>query len=209
MLEFILKGIIVGIIVTAPVGPIGLLCIQRTINRGMLSGLVTGISSAMADIMFAIIAGFSISAIGNFMEVNKLIIRLIGGIIVLILGMRIFMTNPLKRFRQQKPQKRSYFGDAISGFLITLTNPIVIIVFGAAFAGLGLNEAQEHKEIILTITGIFIGATAWWTSLTFLINIFKTKINLRKMFWINRITAILVVLFGIAIIISSLFIKKF
>ncbi len=209
MLEFILKGIVVGIIVTAPVGPIGLLCIQRTINRGMLSGLVTGVSSAMADIMFAIIAGFSISAIGNFMEVNKLIIRLIGGIIVLILGIRIYTINPVKRLRHQKPQKSSYFSDAISGFLITLTNPVVIIVFGAAFASLGLNEAQENKEIILTITGIFIGASAWWTTLTFLINIFKTKINLRKMFWINRITGILVVLFGIAIIIGSLFIKKF
>jgi threonine/homoserine/homoserine lactone efflux protein len=207
--EYIVKGIIVGIIVTAPVGPIGLLCIQRTINRGMFSGLVTGISSALADIMFAIIAGFSISAIGNFMEVNKLIIRLIGGIIVLILGIRIYMINPIKSFRHQKPQKRSYFSDAISGFLITLTNPIVIIVFGAAFAGLGLNETQENKEIILTIIGIFIGATTWWTSLTFLVNIFKNKINLRKMFWINRITGILVVLFGIAIIIGSIFIKKF
>ncbi|MCF6240306.1 MAG: LysE family translocator [Bacteroidales bacterium] len=209
MFEYILKGMVVGIIVTAPVGPIGLLCIQRTINRGMLSGLVTGVSSAIADIMFAIIAGFSISAIGDFMEVNKLIIRLIGGIIVLILGIRIYMINPVKRFRHTKPQKRSYFSDAISGFLITLTNPIVIIVFGAAFAGLGLNEAQENKEVILTITGIFIGATAWWTSLTSLVNIFKAKINLRKMFWINRITGILVVLFGIAIIIGSLFIKKF
>lgn len=209
MLEFILKGIFIGIIVTAPVGPIGLLCIQRTINRGMLSGLVTGVSSAMADIMFAIIAGFSISAIGNFMEVNKLIIRLIGGIIVLILGIRIYMINPVKRFRHQKPQKRSYISDAISGFLITLTNPVVIIVFGAAFASLGLNDTIENREIILTIAGIFLGATAWWTSLTFLVNIFKNKINLRKMFWINRVTGILVVLFGIAIIIGSFLIKKF
>jgi len=206
--EYIIKGIIVGIIVTAPVGPIGLLCIQRTINRGMFSGLTTGIASALADLVFAIIAGFSISAIGNFLEVNKLLIRLIGGIIVLFLGIRIARTNPIKRFRHQKLQKRTYVGDAISGFLITLTNPVVIIVFGAAFAGFGLNEAQSHKEVIFTITGIFIGAISWWTTLTFLVNIFKSKINFRKMFWLNRITGILVIIFGIAIIIGAFFIKK-
>ena len=208
MFEYIIKGIIVGIIVTAPVGPIGLLCIQRTINRGMFSGLTTGIASALADLVFAIIAGFSISAIGNFLEVNKLLIRLIGGIIVLFLGIRITRTNPIKRFRHQKLQKRTYVGDAISGFLITLTNPVVIIVFGAAFAGFGLNEAQSHKEVIFTIIGIFIGAVSWWTTLTFLVNIFKSKINFRKMFWLNRITGILVIIFGIAIIIGAFFIKK-
>ena len=209
MLEYIVKGIIVGIIVTAPVGPIGLLCIQRTINRGVLSGLVTGFSSALADMVFAIIAGFSISAIGDFMEVNRMIIRLVGGVIVLVLGIKIYGVNPLKRFRRQKLQKRNYLSDAFSGFVITLTNPIVIVVFGAAFAGLGLNSTPEHKEIILTIVGIFIGALSWWTGLNFLVNIFKDRINLRKMFWLNRITGIVVIIFGLAIILGSLFIKKF
>lgn len=208
MFEFLVKGIIAGIIITAPVGPIGLLCIQRTINRGVFAGLITGIFSALGDMVFAVIAGFSISAIGNFMEVNKLIIRLIGGVIVILLGLRISLSNPVKKFRQQNLQKKTYIGDAISGFIITLTNPVVIIVFGAVFAGLGLNETSNNKEIIFTIAGIFIGATLWWTSLTFLVNIFKHKINLRKMFWINRITGILVIVFGVAIILATLFIKK-
>ncbi len=208
MFEFLVKGIIAGIIVTAPVGPIGLLCIQRTINRGVIAGLITGIFSALGDMVFAVIAGFSISAIGNFMEVNKLIIRIVGGLIVILLGIRISLSNPVKKFRQQNLQKKTYIGDAISGFIITLTNPVVIIVFGAVFAGLGLNETSNNNEIIFTIAGIFIGATLWWTSLTFLVNIFKHKINLRKMFWINRITGILVIVFGFAIILATLFIKK-
>ena len=207
MFEFLVKGIIAGIIVTAPVGPIGLLCIQRTINRGVFAGLITGIFSALGDMVFAVIAGFSISAIGNFMEVNKLIIRLTGGLIVILLGLRISMSNPVKKFRQQNLQKKTYIGDAISGFIITLTNPVVIIVFGAVFAGLGLNETSSNKEIIFTIAGIFIGATLWWTSLTLLVNIFKNKINLRRMFWINRITGILVIVFGLTIIVTTLIIK--
>ncbi len=208
VLEYIIKGIIFGLIVTAPLGPLGILCIQRTINRGWLSGLITGIAAAFADIMYAIIAGFSVSVIANFLNENQLIIRIVGGVIVTFLGVRIYMSNPAKQFRRQKTQKRTYISDFISGFLITITNPIVIVFFGAAFAGLGLDNAESGKSVIITIIGVFMGAIGWWISLTVLVNIFRDKINLRKLWWINKITGAFVVLFGIGIIISALFIKK-
>ena len=206
--EYIIKGIIVGIAVTAPVGPLGILCIQRTINRGFFSGLVTGIAAAFADILYAIIAGFGVSVIADFLEVNQLVIRIIGGIIVTSLGIRIYISNPAKQYRRQKTQKRTYISDFISGFLITITNPIVIIVFGAVFASLGLDKAESGKSVVITILGVFTGAVGWWFSLTILVNIFRDKINFRKLWWINKITGVLVVVFGLGIIVSVLFIKK-
>jgi len=206
--EYIAKGIIFGLIVTAPLGPLGILCIQRTINRGWLSGLITGVAAAFADIMYAIIAGFGVSVIANFLDQNQLTIRIVGGIIVAVLGVRIYMSNPAKQFRRQKTQKRTYVSDFISGFLITITNPIVIVFFGAAFASLGLDEAESGKSVIITIIGVFIGAVGWWIGLTVLVNIFRDKINLRKLWWINKITGVFVAIFGLIIIVSAFFIKK-
>lgn len=208
MLEYIIKGIIVGVAVTAPVGPLGILCIQRTINRGLFSGLVTGIAAAFADIMYAIVAGFGVSVIADFLEAHQLIIRIIGGIIVTFLGVRIYMSNPAKQFRRQKIQKRTYISDFISGFLITITNPIVIVVFGAVFVSLGLDKVDSGKNVIITIIGVFTGAIGWWISLTVLVNIYRSKINLRKLWWINKITGVFVAVFGLGIIVSALLITK-
>ena len=208
VLEYITKGVIFGLIVTAPLGPLGILCIQRTINRGWISGLITGVAAAFADIMYAIIAGFGVSVIANFLDENQLTIRIVGGIIVAILGVRIYMSNPAKQFRRQKTQKRTYISDFVSGFLITITNPIVIVFFGAAFASLGLDEAESGKSVILTILGVFMGAVGWWIGLTVLVNIFRDKINLRKLWWINKITGVFVAIFGLVIIASALFINK-
>ncbi|OQY05752.1 MAG: hypothetical protein B6I20_00555 [Bacteroidetes bacterium 4572_117] len=206
IIEYITKGIIVGIAVTAPVGPLGVLCIQRTINRGVFSGLVTGFASALADIMYAIIAGFGVSVIADFLDANQVMIRIIGGIIVVVLGIRIYLSNPAKQYRRQKTQKRTYISDLISGFLITITNPVVIVVFGAVFASLGLDKVESGKSVIITIVGVFAGAIGWWLFLTTFVNIFRAKINFRKLWWINKITGSFVTIFGLGIIISTLFI---
>lgn len=194
-----------GLVVTAPLGPLGIMCIQRTINRGMLSGFVTGLASALADIMYAIVAGFGISVIAHFLTEYQLVIRIIGGIIVSFLGVRIYFSNPAKQFRRQKIQKRSYVSDFISGFLLTITNPVVIVVFGAAFASFGLDKGDSVRSVTLTIIGVFMGAITWWFTLTTLVNIFRDKINLRKLWWINKITGVFVFLFGIIIIVSVFF----
>ena len=204
-IEYIIKGITLGLVVTAPLGPLGVMCIQRTINRGVIAGLITGIASALGDIMYAIIAGFGVSVIAHFLNEYQLIIRVIGGIIVGFLGVRIYFSNPVKQFRRQKVQKRNYVSDFISGFLLTITNPIVLVVFGAAFASFGLDKGDSVRSVILTIIGVFIGAIGWWISLTTLVNIFRDKINLRKLWWINKITGVFVFLFGIIIIVSVFF----
>jgi threonine/homoserine/homoserine lactone efflux protein len=207
-LEYILfiKGIIVGISTSAPLGPLGILCIQRTINKGVFSGFITGFGAAFADIIYASIAGFGISIIADFLREYQIFIRIIGGIILLIVGIMIFRSNPVKQIRQQNSQ--NYFGYFISSLFITITNPITIVVFGAVFASLGLDEVSTINPIIITLIGIFSGALLWWLSLTVSVNIFRNKIRLRNLWWINKITGILVSLFGLAIFLSLFFINK-
>jgi threonine/homoserine/homoserine lactone efflux protein len=203
----ILKGLIVGISVSAPLGPLGILCIQRTINKGFLSGFFSGLGAAIADILYASVAGFGISIIADFLKAEEYPIRAIGGIFVIVFGIMIFRSNPVKQIRQQKAQKKGYVSDLVSGFFITITNPLTIIVFGAVFAGLGLNQSSTFKLILYTLIGIFSGALIWWLSLTIGVNVFRKKIRLRNLYWINKITGLLVAAFGIGVFISIFFLK--
>lgn len=203
----ILKGIIVGISVSAPLGPLGILCIQRTINKGFLSGFFSGLGAAFADIVYASVAGFGISIIADFLKAQEFPIRILGGVFVIIVGIMIFRSNPVKQIRQQKGQKKGYLSDFISGFFITITNPITIVVFGAIFAGLGLNESSTLKLILLTLIGILVGALIWWLSLSIGVNVFRKKIRLRNLYWINKVTGVIVTLFGLGVFVSIFFIK--
>ena len=202
---YIIKGIVVGIAVSAPLGPLGILTVQRTINKGFFSGFVSGIGAAFADIIYAAIAGFGISIIANFLEANQIIIRVVGGVLIAAVGIKIFYSNPVKQIRKQRAQKTNFISDFISSFLITITNPLTVIVFGAAFAGLGLEESNTGSAITYTLVGIFSGALLWWVGLTMLVNIFRKKIRLRNLWWINKITGALIVVFGIAVGISVFF----
>ena len=204
-LEFLIKGIIVGISVSAPLGPLGILTIQRTINKGFLSGFVSGTGAAFADIIYAAIAGFGISIIANFLDSHQFIIRILGGALVAIVGVMIFYSNPVKQLRKQRARKNNFISDFISSFLITITNPLTIIFFGAVFASLGLDEVNAGNSIIYALAGIFSGALLWWMSLTILVNIFRKKIRLRNLWWINKITGALIVVFGLAIVTSAFF----
>lgn len=191
--------------VSAPLGPLGVLCIQRTINKGFASGIVSGFGAAVADIMYASVAGFGISIIADFLEAQQLIIRAVGGIVLFILGIMIFRSNPVNQFRKRKTQKSTYFSDFISSFLITITNPLTVVVFGVAFTSVGLNNTEGLNSVILMLLGVFLGALLWWCGLTLLVNVFRKKIRLRNLWWINKITGVLVAIFGVAVFVSIFF----
>jgi threonine/homoserine/homoserine lactone efflux protein len=202
---FLVNGLGFGVMVSAPLGPLGVLCIQRTINKGFLSGFISGFGAALADIIYASIAGFGISIIADFLEAQQLIIRALGGIILIILGYMIFMSNPINQLRRHKTKKSSYLGDFISSFFITITNPLTVVVFGVAFTSVGLNEGHSLQSVILILAGVFFGALFWWMGLTFLVNVFRSKIRLRNLWWINKITGVLVAIFGFVVFISIFF----
>jgi len=203
-LLFIIKGLLIGISVSAPLGPIGVLCIQRTLNKGFKSGFVSGAGAASADIIYAIIAGFSITYISDFLIEYQTYIRIIGGAFLILVGIRISISNPAKQIRKLRVKGNNYYKDYITSFLITVSNPITILAFGAFFTAFDMIDKNVNNfDITIMIIAVFSGSLIWWISLISIVTIFKTRIRLRNLLWINRITGILIVLFAAFVIISA------
>jgi len=184
----IVDGVIIGVSASIPLGPIGVLVVQRTLNKGHLSGFVSGLGAALSDTIYAIIAGFSLSFIVGFIEAQLLWIQIIGAIILISLGLKIFMTNPAIQLRKQKKKSTSLIQDFFSTFALTVANPLAVFLFMAFFAGFRVVGAEKTAiDNLLLIAGVFAGAATWWLILSSLVNLFRSKINLRRLFWINKI----------------------
>ncbi len=194
---------LIGVSVSAPLGPIGVLCIQRTLNKGFKSGFISGLGAASADIIYAIIAGFGITFVSDFLIEYQEYIRIIGGGFLILVGIRIFISNPAKQIRKLRVKGNNYYKDYITSFLITVSNPITILAFGAFFATFNMiDKSVDNIRIWLMIISVFGGALLWWLALIGLVTLFKSKIRLRYLLWINRVTGIIIVLFAVFIIIT-------
>lgn len=205
---YIINGIVIGLSASIPLGPIGLICIQKTLNGKRINGIISGFGSALADTFFAVIAAFGISAVHNFIQTQQLYLRIGGGLILLGLGLKFFLTNPAIQIRKQRNKNNNLWADFVSVFLLTLSNPLTVFVFGAVFAGFGIiPKESKWYEMLEVVAGIFMGASTWWIILVNTINIFRKKFRLRRLWWMNKIMGIIIIVFGIFAIISSFFLK--
>jgi threonine/homoserine/homoserine lactone efflux protein len=205
-LMLLLKGIAVGLLASIPLGPIGVLCIQRTINKGRLSGFFSGMGAAFADTVFATIAGFSLTFIMDFIEEWKTEFQIGGGILILLLGLKIFMTNPISQMRKTRRQKNRLFEDFFSVFLLTVSNPMAIFLFVALFAGVNVvADGENFMSAGAILGGVLFGASLWWFTLTSFVNIYRKRFRLRQLWWINKIAGAVVMLIGVATIVELLF----
>jgi len=199
ILLLILEGIILGVSVSAPVGPIGVLCIQRTLNKGRNFGLVSGLGAVFADTFYAVLAAFGISFV--VLDTHNYIFRIVGGVILIIVGVKMFFTDPIAQIRKPISSK-SYLGYFVSTFFLTLTNPLTIVFFAASFATLGLNKYSGHPVyLILMVVSVSVGALLWWFSLVFTVNAFRKKFRLRSLWWINKISGLLIALLAVVSIV--------
>ncbi|WP_291861459.1 LysE family transporter [Marinilabilia sp.] len=195
----LLDGMLVGFSASLPLGPIGVLIIQRTLQNGRTSGLLSGFGAALSDTIYAIIAGFSLSYIVTFIEAQILWIQLGGVIILTGLGVKIFRTNPATQLRKQKAGKHNLVSDVVSTFLLTLSNPLAIFLFIAFFAGFRVLKTDYGLTgHLIIISGVFVGAAVWWTILTSVVGLFRSKINLRRLFWINKIAGLTIIVLVLA-----------
>lgn len=198
----LMQGILVGFLASVPLGPIGVICIQRTLNDTRKTGFVSGLGAATADTIFAILAVFSLSFLTGFMDANKHWFTAIGGIIILILGITIFYKR-VTRPSQRKQSRNSLLSDYLSILLLTLTNPAYILLFITLFAAIGISSEGNHMSInMLLIAGVLIGASGWWFTLTYVVNKLRRRFRLRHLWWINKITGSFVVLFGALLVLS-------
>ena len=194
------KGLIIGFAIAAPVGPIGVLCIQRSLHDGFKIGLMTGLGAALADGTYGLIAGFGLTALSSLLIAHQFWIRFFGGLFLLYLGIKLFFTH-----RQEKSAggfDRSSWHALGTTYLLTVTNPATILSFLAVFAGLGLGTTHpSNKDAIILVSGITLGSALWWMLLSGGIScILRHRLNKTIMQGINRLSGVIIVAFGIFIL---------
>lgn len=194
--SLLFKGILIGIMVSIPLGPIGVLVIQRTVNKNRVAGLYSGMGAALSDTVYAIIAGFSLTFVIEFIQKHEIVFQSVGALIVLGLGIHIFFKNPVTDLRKHRLRGNTHFQDMLSSFLVTFSNPLTVFVFLAVFASSGVAQNLEHPYYSsFVILGVFLGASAWWFSLSGIVSLFRHKINLRVLWWINKTAGVVIILF--------------
>ncbi|MDR2928406.1 MAG: LysE family translocator [Cytophagaceae bacterium] len=195
--------------VSVPLGPIGVLCIQRTLQRGRLSGFISGLGAATSDTLYAIIAGFSLSYIIAFIEAQAFWLQIIGGLILIVLGIHIFRSNPAVQLRKQRRGQSSLLQDFISMFFLTISNPLTVFLLIAFFAGFGVvNPDNGIFGQLLLLFGVFVGGSLWWLTLTSIVGFFRSAVNLRRLFWINKIAGLAIIIF-VVVAFSVLLIRNY
>lgn len=198
MIGIISTGIIIGILVSAPMGPIGILCIQRTLSKGRLHGLATGIGAMVSDIIYAGITCLAMGMIVNFIEANEAPLQVFGSIVLGAFGYYIFRSNPTKSITKQGDGKLSYTQDFITAFLLTLSNVFIVLLYIALFARFGF-VLPEHSiwMSFCGIGGIGIGAILWWISITYLVSKLRQWFNIRSIWIFNKIVGVIIILVSI------------
>jgi threonine/homoserine/homoserine lactone efflux protein len=201
-LNFFLKGMILGFTIAAPVGPIGILCIRRTVQFGRLSGFFSGLGAAAADAVYGMIAAFGLTLISDFLIAGRVWLHLFGGVFLIFLGAKTFFAKSADISRGAISHK-TVLADFFSTFFLTFTNPLTILSFLAVFAGLGLTEQRGvYSNAALLISGIFLGSAVWWMILCEGITLFRKKITQDMMIWVNRIAGSVIMAFGLLAILS-------
>jgi len=170
--SFFVRGLLIGLSIAATVGPMSILCIQRTLNKGQLYGFVSGLGIATADGVYGSIAAFGLTIITNFLIHEQIWIRLVGGLFLMYLGVKTILSKPPERAAAVNMKTISYLGAYASTFLLTLTNPLTILSFAAIFAGIGVGSTSKNfLSATVVVLGVFAGSTLWWIIITSGINL--------------------------------------
>lgn len=198
-IDVLLRTILLGFTIAAPVGPIGVLCIRRTLAHGRRVGFVSGLGAATADGTFALIGGLGISAISALFIQQQVLLRLIGGAFLCYLGARTFLAKPAAASAMAEDQP-SLLGAYGSTLVLTFTNPATILMFAGLFAGMSQMAAGSVGWFAI---GIFAGSALWWLLLAAIAGLLRHALSPKAMLWINRISGAIIFVFGIAAIISA------
>lgn len=190
---FFLRAFLIGISIAAPVGPIGVLCIRRTLSNGKLAGFLSGMGAATADMVYGAIAAFGLTVITNLLVENAFWLKLIGGLFLVYLGIKTFREKPAEHAAEAN--QGGYWSLYLSTLFLTITNPLTILSFAAIFAGTMIEENTGSPFGI--VAGVFAGSASWWLALSFGVGLMRDKLNQNHMSWVNRISGTIILAFGI------------
>lgn len=204
IIYMILRGLAIGVVISAPMGPVGILCVQRTLDKGRRTGFYTGVGAALSDLFYCLLTGFGLSFIEEFLEKNENVIQLIGSIVLIAFGLYLFKSNPSRNLRTPSDNKVSAKKNIISGFLFTFSNPLIIFLIIGLFARFNFMSPDfKFYHYIIGFISIIAGALLWWYVVTFFVNKVRAHFNLRSMWLINKIIGSIILFFAIIGIISA------
>jgi threonine/homoserine/homoserine lactone efflux protein len=191
---FFLKGAAIGLGIAAPVGPIGVLCIRRSLRGGAWAGFITGLGAATADAAYGCVAGFGLTAVSGFLVRRQLWLGLIGGAFLCYLGVRTLLD---RKAEEEAPEGSVDLPSAFaSTFLLTLSNPMTILSFAAVFAGFGLGATPDYRAAMALVLGVFLGSALWWCALSFAVGMLRSRVTPSFIHGVNRVSGCLLLVFG-------------
>jgi threonine/homoserine/homoserine lactone efflux protein len=200
LLGLFAHGVVLGFSIAAPVGPIGMLCIRRTLQNGFKSGLASGLGAASADALYGAIAAAGLTLAADFLARQQIWLGILGGVFLLFLGVRTFRSPPPEADGQES-QANKLGGDYLSTFLLTLSNPITILSFAALFGGLSTGAGAGFRaSAFVLVLGVFSGSALWWLSLSIGVSLFRRRFSQGLMRWVNRLAGAVIVGFGIVML---------
>ena len=199
--SFFLRGLVLGLSIAAPVGPIGILCIRRTLASGRLAGFASGLGAATADALYGCLTAFGLAFISSVLVSQQQWLRLGGGLFLCVLGVQTFLSRPAA---QAAPAagSRSLLGMYLSTLVLTLTNPMTILSFAAVFAAIGVGAANGYRAAGFIVGGVFCGSALWWLALSGIVSLLRRQIDPPKMMLINQISGIILFGFGVLSLLS-------
>ena len=205
ILLMIIRGLAIGLLVSAPMGPIGVLCIQRTLNKGRWSGFFTGLGAALSDIIYCLLTGLGMSFVIDFIETNQSILQIVGSVALLLYGFYLLRKNPAGSLKAPKQKKATYPQDFITGFLFTLSNPLILFLIISFYARFNfLSPDYHYYHYLIGFFFIFVGALLWWFIITFFVNKIRSKFNVRSMWLVNSIIGVIILLMAAFGLISGI-----
>lgn len=196
---------LIGILVSAPMGPIGMLCIQRTLNRGRWPAFFTGVGAGLSDLIYCLLTGLGLSFVTDFIEANQIALQIIGSVVLSIYAGYLFIANPSRRLQPTTMQPNSYWKDFGTGFLFTFSNPLILFFIIGLFARFNFC-APEFKayHYVAGYISIFLGAISWWFCVTYFVNKVRRHFNIRSMWLLNRILAGIILVMGVVGIVTGI-----
>ena len=198
MITTLIKGFIVGMGASIPLGPLGVLCVQKTLSKGRNCGFITGLGASASDTLYAAISLMGLAFIQDIINENFNWVMLLGGLVIVFIGVKIYLTNPIKQIRQKHKNKK-HVEDFFEAFFMTITNPGAIFLILGLFAAVGIEmDASIAKStLVTTLWGVFAGSAAWWFILSTGINVFRKKFRIKQLIMINRISGIVIFVLGL------------
>lgn len=198
IIDLLIKGFIIGVVVSAPLGPVGVLCVQRTLNKGRWYGFVTGLGAALSDIIYALITGYGMSFISDIISTHIYLFQWLGSIMLFLFGVYTFRSNPIRSLRPVSTTKGTYLHNFVTAFFVTISNPLIIFLFIGLFARFAfVNPACPIYEQISSYFAIALGALVWWFAITYGVNKLRKRFDLRGIWMINRVVGTVVMVVSV------------